>query len=84
MKKFVIADIILVLVIISLMFTGCSVVITDQTEEQNTIVVVPGIIECSGKIDIEYFGLSKRTKLPMLICNDGRVFHNITNYQIKN
>ena len=51
------------------------------THGMNAYVVVPGVVECNGTIRYEYFGPS--TYLPYLRCTDGRFFHNITNYSIR-
>ena len=44
-------------------------------------VVVPGVVECNGTVRHEYVG--PQTYLPYLHCDDGRYFHNISNYSIR-
>ena len=42
-------------------------------------VVVPGVVECKGRVEEEYSGPER--KFPMLVCDDGRVFRNVVNYR---
>jgi hypothetical protein len=51
------------------------------THGNSAYVTVPGVVECNGTIRNEYVG--PQTFLPYLHCDDGRIFHNITNYSIR-
>lgn len=44
-------------------------------------VVVPGVVECKGRVEEEYSGPGRKFPIPMLVCDDGRVFHNVVNYR---
>ena len=44
-------------------------------------VVVPGVVECKGRVEEEYSGPERKFPIPMLVCDDGRVFHNVVNYR---
>lgn len=44
-------------------------------------VVVPGVVECKGRVEEEYSGPERKFPVPMLVCDDGRVFHNVVNYR---
>lgn len=44
-------------------------------------VVVPGMVESKGHVEEEYSGPGCKFPIPMLVCNDGRVFHNVVNYR---
>lgn len=46
-----------------------------------SFVTVPGVVECQGAVSSEKLGTYSWT--PVLRCNDGRVFHNITNYSFR-
>lgn len=46
-----------------------------------SFVTVPGVVECQGAVLKEYVGTYSWA--PVLRCNDGRVFHNITNYSFR-
>lgn len=84
MKKAMLVEICLILCSFALLFQGCSSqddAIEAMTKDKPHTIIVPGVVECKGRVTLEYFGTVKRTKLPMLVCDDGRVFHNITNYQ---
>ena len=67
-----------------MIFQGCNSqndAIDAMTKDKPHTIIVPGVVECKGHVEVERFGNAHRTKLPMLVCDDGRVFHNITNYQ---
>jgi hypothetical protein len=84
MKKAMLIEICLILCSLALIFQGCSSQndpIDDMMKNEPHTIIVPNVVECTGYVTLEYFGQVKRTKLPMLVCDDGRVFHNITNYQ---
>lgn len=68
----------------AMIFNGCRRqydAIDAMTKDKPHTVIVPGVLECKGHVEVEYFGTARKTKLPMLVCDDGRVFHNVTNYQ---
>lgn len=44
-------------------------------------VVVPGVVECKGRVEEEYSGPGRKFPIPMLVCDDGRVFRNVVNYR---
>ena len=44
-------------------------------------VVVPGVVECKGRVEEEYSGPERKFPVPMLVCDDGRVFRNVVNYK---
>lgn len=44
-------------------------------------VVVPGVVESKGHVEEEYSGPGCKFPIPMLVCDDGRVFHNVVNYR---
>lgn len=44
-------------------------------------VVVPGVVECKGRVEEEYSGPERKFPVPMLVCDDGRVFRNVVNYR---
>ena len=44
-------------------------------------VVVPGVVECKGRVEEEYSGPGCKFPIPMLVCDDGRVFRNVVNYR---
>lgn len=75
MKKMIVLGMAAVLTGIAMMSTGCE----DGTEFKDvpTTYIVPGVVECIGEIhrdtDLAY--------AVMLMCEDGRIFHNITNYR---
>lgn len=53
----------------------------DAVEKGGRTVVVPGVVECKGRVEEEYFGSGRKFPIPMLVCDDGRVFHNVVNYR---
>lgn len=66
--------------IVALCMTGClteSYNLKTGDETHRTYILLNGF-ECVGRIAIEERGY---TYLPMLICDDGTVYHNITNYR---
>lgn len=81
MKKAMLIEICLILCSFALFFQGCSSQDDAITKDKPHTIIVPGVVECKGYVKMEYFGFGNKTKLPMLVCDDGRVFHNITNYQ---
>lgn len=86
MKKATLIEICLILCSFAMIFQGCSRqddAIDAMIKGKPHTIIVPGVVECKGYVKIEYYGsVSKyQTFLPMLVCDDGRVFHNIANYQ---
>lgn len=53
----------------------------DAAGNSGRTVVVPGVVECKGRVEEEYSGSERKFPVPMLVCNDGRVFHNVVNYR---
>lgn len=53
----------------------------DAAGSSDRIVVVPGVVECKGHVEEEYSGPERKFPIPMLVCDDGRVFHNVVNYR---
>lgn len=74
MKKIIIAGMTLVLTGIALVSTGCD---NDDLKQPKTYII-PNVVECVGHTEQE---ISTRVFPKKLICEDGRVFHNIVNYQ---
>lgn len=83
MKKIVLIGMLMILCGIAMISQGCSSKTDDMIKGKPHTIIVPGVVECQGHTEVEYFGNpgDRRAKLPMLVCDDGRVFHNITNYQ---
>ena len=67
----------LVLTGIAMMSTGCD---NEGTEFKNvpTTYIIPGVVECIGHTERE---IATKYFPRMLVCEDGRVFHNIVNYR---
>lgn len=70
--------------IITIVVVGISAAIIGgiiQTKEpsENKTIIVPNVVKCEGQIEREHWARPFPKKL---ICNDGRVFHAIQNYQI--
>ena len=83
MKKCVLIGMCMILCGIAMISHGCSRQDDNLIKDKPHTIIVPGVVECKGHMEVEYFGNrgDLPTKLPMLVCDDGRVFHNITNYQ---
>jgi len=84
MKKCVLIVMCMILCGIAMISHGCSRqddAIETMTKDKPHTIIIPNVVECQGHVEVEYFGNVRKTKLPMLVCDDGRVFHNITNYQ---
>ena len=80
MKKAMLIEICLILCSLALIFQGCSSqgdTIDAITKDRPHTIIVPGVVECKGHVERE--GLKPLPK--MLVCDDGRVFHNVSNYQ---
>lgn len=73
--------------IVALCMTGCEdAFMTERYDfktgrETHMTYILPNGFECVGHLAIEERGY---TYLPMLICDDGTVYHNITNYRSVN
>ena len=84
MKKCVLFGMCMILCGIAMISQGCGQqddAIESITKDKPHTIIVPGVVECKGHVEEEYFGNVRKTKLPMLVCDDGRVFHNVANYQ---
>lgn len=44
-------------------------------------VVVPGVVESKEHVEEKYSGPRRKFPIPMLVCDDGRVFRNVVNYR---
>lgn len=66
--------------IVALCMTGCMPETYDlKTGDKSRMTyILPNGFECIGRIAIEELGYGK---FPMLICDDGPVYHNVTNYR---
>ena len=69
---------------VGMIFHGCegengAFVATEQGGGRT--VVVPGVVECKGRVEEEYSGSGRKFPIPMLVCDDGRVFRNVVNYR---
>ena len=73
-----------------LLFCGVGMIFHGCDGENETIdvagssgrtVVVPGVVECKGRVEEEYSGPGRKFPVPMLVCDDGRVFRNVVNYR---
>ena len=69
---------------VGMIFHGCEgengvFVATEQGGRRT--VVVPGVVECKGRVEEEYSGSGRKFPIPMLVCDDGRVFRNVVNYR---
>ena len=77
MKKCVLIGMCMILCGIAMISHGCSRQDDNLIKDKPHTIIVPGVVECKGHVEREGF-----KPLPkMLVCDDGRVFHNITNYQ---
>ena len=72
MKKIIIAGMALVLTGIALVSTGCD----NNDLKQPKTYIIPNVVECVGHVVQSEIGYARN-----LICEDGRVFHNIVNFQ---
>lgn len=69
--------------IVAFCMTGCLSDVYDLKtgDESHMTYILPTGFECIGHIAIEKRGYDR---MPMLICDDGTVYHNITNYRAVN
>lgn len=81
MKKCMLIGMCMILCGLVMISQGCSNQNDNITKDKPHTIIVPGVVECKGHVELEYLGNGKPTKIPMLVCDDGRVFHNIVNYQ---
>ena len=69
---------------VGMIFHGCEgeneTIDADEKDSRRTIVV-PGVVECKGHVEEEYSGSERKFPVPMLVCDDGLVFHNVVNYR---
>lgn len=68
---------------VGMIFHGCdgeNGAIEASAGSGGRIVVVPGVVECKGRVEEEYSGPGRKFPIPMLVCDDRRVFHNVVNY----
>ena len=79
MKKLILTGMTVILIGIAMLSTGCSENYDMSTKDSHMTYILPGNIECVGRLALENTGAYMH--YPMLICDDGRTFHNITNYQ---
>ena len=64
-------------------FHGCddkSDAINAVEKDNGRTVVIPEVVECKGRVEEEYSGPGRRFLIPMLVCDDERVFRNVVNY----
>lgn len=69
--------------IVAFCMTGClsDTYYLKSGKESHMTYILPNGFECLGHIAIEERGYGR---MPMLICDDGTVYHNITNYRAVN
>lgn len=69
---------------VGMIFHGCdgeNDAIDASSRDGGRTVVVPGVVECKGRVEEEYSGPGRKFPIPMLVCDDGRVFRNVVNYR---
>ena len=69
---------------VGMIFHGCdgeNGAIDAVEKDSSRTIVVPGVVECNGRVEEEYYGPERKFPIPMLVCDDGRVFHNVVNYR---
>ena len=79
--KMILGYVTIVLVYAMVVFglTGCELDKHITTGEHSQMVyILPNGVECIGHIEMEWYD---RSGFPMLICDDGAVYHNISNYR---
>lgn len=73
------AAIVLVYAMVVFGLTGCEL---DRQiargEHSQMTYILPNGVECIGHVEMEWYD---RSGFPMLICDDGMVYHNISNYR---
>ena len=74
----------LIFCIVGMIFHGCEGekdAIDAVEKDSRRTIVVPGVVECKGHVEEEYSGPERKFPVPMLVCDDGRVFRNVVNYR---
>ena len=69
---------------VGMIFHGCEGekdAIDAVEKDSRRTIVVPGVVECNGHVKEEYSGPERKFPIQMLVCDDGRVFHNVVNYK---
>lgn len=69
---------------VGMIFPGCEGekdAIDAVEKDSHRTIVVPGVVECKGHVEEEYSGSERKFPIPMLVCDDGRVFRNVVNYR---
>ncbi len=69
---------------VGMIFHGCEGkkdAIDAVEKDSSRTIVVPGVVECKGRVEGEYSGPERKFLVPMLVCDDGRVFRNVVNYK---
>ena len=79
MKKLILTLMVVILIGIAMVSTGCQESYNMHFKNSHMTYILPGNIECVGHLAMEDAGAYMH--YPMLICDDGRTFHNITNFQ---
>jgi len=82
MKKLIVIGMTVILTGIAMVSTSCHKNYDMNISNSHMTYILPGGIECVGRLAMENTGAYMH--YPMLICDDGRIFHNITNYQAVN
>ena len=74
----------LIFCVVGMIFHGCD----GEKDMDNAIekgsrrtAVVPEVVKCKGHVEEEYSGSERKFPIPMLVCDDGRVFRNVVNYR---
>jgi len=79
MKKLILTLMVMIPIGIAMVAIGCQEQYDMSFKDSHMTYILPGGIECVGRLALENTGAYMH--YPMLICDDGRTFHNITNYQ---
>ncbi len=82
MKKLILMVMLVILIGIAMVATCCNESYDMQFKNSHMTYILPEGIECVGHLAMEDAG--SYMHYPLLICDDGRTFHNITNYQAVN
>ena len=68
---------------VGMIFHGCdgeNDAIDAVEKDSRRTIVVPGVVECKDHVEEEYSGPERKFPVPMLVCDNERVFHNVVNY----
>ena len=79
MKKLIFTLMVVIPIGIAMVAAGCQEQYDMSFKDSHMTYILPGGIECVGRLARENTGAYMH--YPMLICDDGRTFHNISNYQ---